>query len=92
MVTLQYDPKKSVNHGVLGSSPREGANRKVTRNSDFFRLKSIPISSIQRFSWFEPSRGFGDFSLVLDGDYTCNFLFVPRMCQELVLINVISTF
>ena len=82
----------TVNHGVLGSSPREGANRKVIRNGDFFRLKTLPITSIHRFLWFELSRGFGDFSLVLDGDYTCNFLFVPRMCQELVLINVISTF
>jgi hypothetical protein len=25
MVTVQYDPKKSVNHGVPGSSPGEGA-------------------------------------------------------------------
>ncbi len=27
MVTVQYDPKKSVNHGVPGSSPGEGASR-----------------------------------------------------------------
>ena len=82
----------TVNHGVPGSSPGEGASRKVIRNGDFFCLQSNSITSIHRFYWFEPSRGFGDFSLVLDGDYTCNFLFVPRMCQELVLINVISTF
>jgi hypothetical protein len=82
----------TVNHGVPGSSPGEGANRKVIRNGDFFRLKSIQISSIQRFLWFEPSRGFGDFSTILIEDYTCDFLFVPRMCQEVVLINVISLF
>ncbi len=29
MVTLQYDPKKSVNHGAPGSSPGEGADIKV---------------------------------------------------------------
>ena len=40
----------TVNHGVPGSSPGEGANKKVTRNSDFFRLKS---THIQRFLWFE---------------------------------------
>jgi hypothetical protein len=51
----------TVNHGVPGSSPGEGANRKVIRNGDFFRLKTFPITSINRFSWFEPRRGFGDF-------------------------------
>lgn len=60
-----------------------GANRKVTRNSDFFRLKTSPITSIRRFSWFEPNRGFSGFSAFLVGDYTCDFLFVPRVCQEL---------
>ena len=29
MITLGYDPFQSVNHGVLGSSPREGADIKV---------------------------------------------------------------
>jgi len=31
----------TVNHGVPGSSPGGGANRKVIRNGDFFSLKSI---------------------------------------------------
>jgi hypothetical protein len=36
MVTLQYDPKKSVNHGVPGSSPGEGARvHKATEMSPF---------------------------------------------------------
>ena len=36
MITLGYDPFQSVNHGVPGSSPGEGANMKVIRNGDFF--------------------------------------------------------
>ena len=42
MITLLYDQKKSVNHGVPGSSPGEGANRKVTRNGDFF-VYNLPL-------------------------------------------------
>ena len=87
MITLGYDPFQSVNHGVPGSSPGEGANRKVIRNGDFFRLKSISIPPINRFSWFEPSRGFSIFTTFLVGDYTCDFLFVPRMCQEFISIS-----
>ncbi len=82
----------TVNHGVPGSSPGEGANRKVIRNGDFFCLKSTSIYCIHRFYWFEVSRGFRVFSTIFVESYTCDFLFVPRMCQELVLINVISTF
>ena len=82
----------TVNHGVPGSSPGEGANRKVTRNSDFFRLKYTPITSIHRFLWFELRRELGDFSTILVGDYTSDFRFMPRMCQGLFLINVISPF
>jgi len=33
--------------------------------------------------WFKPSRGFSVFSTILVGNYTRDFLFVPRMCQEL---------
>ena len=79
----------TVNHGVPGSSPGEGANRKVIRNGDFFRLKPTSISPIHRFSWFKPSRGFGDFSAILVGNYTCDFLFVPRMCQESIFACII---
>ena len=53
----------SILHKDIGCNipPIKGANRKVIRNGDFFRLKTSPITSIRRFSWFKPSRGFGDF-------------------------------
>jgi hypothetical protein len=36
MITLLYDPKKSVNHGVPGSGPGEGAQvHKATEMSPF---------------------------------------------------------
>ncbi len=48
MVTLQYDPKKSVNHGVPGSSPGEGAKK----------IKRLYFYSVTFFMFYETKRNF----------------------------------
>ena len=40
MITLGYDPFQSVNHGVPGSSPGEGAQIKKRSLRPLFRLKT----------------------------------------------------
>jgi hypothetical protein len=84
MVTYHYAPFQSVNHGVPGSSPGGGASKKVTRNSDFFRLKSIPITPIPRFLWFNPGEG-----LVIFRPYSKGIIFdIFVLCQECAKICI----
>jgi len=53
MVTVQYDPKKSVNHGVLGSSPREGATLDKPSEMMAFSLSISQLDELHLLDFYQ---------------------------------------